>query len=293
MSSRAGRVWACAAVCLMVGAEAASAQRLLDEWKVRPGAGAEALLRGATAVFWNPAQVEVRGRGEAAVLDLRAPDITGIDGMAAAVAFALDERTVIAVGYEHMNVGGIEQTTTSPDGGAPIDLAENRIAAAASHRMGDRFRVGAMVQYTRLPEISETAGVVAMGAGVRYRLPAGPVPVELAGMAATEGDATHWLAGVEFASGERWQDWRLRGSYGAAGSDLAPGTTHRAAAAVDWRGYAEVSLGVASEPDGRSRSLEPLLGAEVRLHRYRLGMVREQLPNEFGGAWSFRFSIGF
>jgi hypothetical protein len=35
------------------------------------------------------------------------------------------------------------------------------------------------------------------------------------------------------------------------------------------------------------------MGAEVRLQRYRLGMVREQLPNEFGGAYSFRFSIAF
>jgi hypothetical protein len=292
MSDRTIRAGLSAAACLLLLAEAAAAQRLLDEWKVRPTAGAEALARGATAVFWNPAQLVVQGRGEASLLDLRAPDLTGVDGMAAALAIALDDRTTVGLGYEHMGVSGVEHTTTSPDGGAPIDVGENRIGLAAAHRMGDRLHVGALVQYTRLPQISAEASVIALGAGVRYRV-GGPLPVEVAAAAAAEGDSGYWLAGVGVESGQRWTDWRARGEYGIAGSGLAPGTTHRVAAAVEWRQYAEVTLGVASEPDGTARSLEPLLGGEVRLHRYRIGMVREQLPNDFGGAYSFRFSVAF
>ncbi|CAN5851189.1 hypothetical protein BH23GEM9_BH23GEM9_17910 [soil metagenome] len=291
-SGRIGRASLWLGAVGLLGAEPAAAQRLLDEWKVRPTAGAEALSRGSTAVFWNPAQITVARRGEASVMDLRAPGVTGVDGLAAAFALALDERTVLGIGYEYISVGGVEQTTTSPDGGAPIDLAENRLGLAASHRMGERLQVGALVQYTRLPEISPEASVIALGAGLSYRIGT-RFPVEVAAMGGTEGESAYWLAGVELASGERWTEWQLRGEYGAAGSRIAPGTTHRAAAAMEWRRHVELMLGAASEPDGTSRSLEPLIGAEVRLQRYRLGMVREQLPNDFGGAWSFRFSIEF
>jgi hypothetical protein len=284
--------WVYVAICVLLAAQPASGQRLLEEWRVRSTAGPDALVPGGAAVFWNPAQVVVAGRGEVVVLDLRAPRITGIRGLAAAAAVALDERTTLALGYEHIGVDGVERTTTSPDGGSIIDLAENRVGIAASHVVNGRTRVGALVQYTRLPEVAAEASVMALGAGIVYR-PLERVPLELTGMGVTEGDAAHWAAGVEFASGERWPDWRARLQYGAAGGELAPGSTHRVAAAGEWRRQVELTVGLASEPDGASRSLEPVVGAEIRLHRYRLGVVREQLPNEFGAAYSFRFAAGF
>jgi hypothetical protein len=282
------------AACLLAWAlpEAAAAQRLLDEWRVRTMPGAEALARGATAVFWNPAQVVVAGRGEATVADLRAPGITGVDGLAVALAGVLDGRTTLALGYEYMGVDGLEETTTSPDALAPIDLGENRFAVAASHAMSARARIGAVVQYTLMPEISGERSSIAMGLGAEY-LPRTPVPVRVAGSAAVEGEAVQWIAGVEVGSGDRWREWRVRGQYGAAGSDLAPGTSHRLTALGEWRDHVEVALGAVSEPDGAGRAVQPVVGAELRLHRYRLGMVREELGNDFGGAWSFRFSIAF
>lgn len=290
-----------AAAVLTALAAPASGQRLLEEWQVRTSAGAEALVTGASAVFWNPAQVlAAGGTAELMVLDLRAPRITGVEGIAAAAAYVLDERTVLAVGYEHVRVDGIERTTDSPDGGAAIDFGENRFAAAASHRMGASTRVGALVRYTRLPEISYTGAdgsrdggarsVIALGAGVRHR-PLSRLPLDVAAMAATEGSETYWMAGVEFAPDRRWAQWQLRGEYGLAGGELAPGVTHRAAATAAWREQVEVTLGVAIEPDGGERSLQPVLGTTLRLSRYRLGMVREQLPNDFGGAWSFAFGV--
>jgi hypothetical protein len=263
---------------------------------VRSTAGAEALSPGAAAVFWNPARISVAERGEVTLLDLRAPGITGVRGMAAAAAVALDERTVLGVGYEYMGVDGGERTTTSPDGGSPIDLAENRIAVAASHTLGSRARVGALVQYTRLPDVggegAAASSVMGLGAGVSLR-PVAALPVEVAATAVTEGDAAHWAAGVDFASPQWWPAWQLRAQYGAAGGQLAPGVTHRVAAVGEWRRQVELTAGLVSEPDGSARSLEPVLGAEVRLQRYRLGVVREQLPNEFGAAYSLRFSAAF
>jgi hypothetical protein len=277
---------------LLVLPEAAAAQRLLDEWRVRTVAGAEALAPGAAAVFWNPAQLRVTGRGEAMVADLRAPGITGVDGLVVALAGALDGRTTLGVGYEYMGVSGLERTTTSPDAGAPIDLGENRFAVAASHILGNRAHLGAVVQYTRMPEISGERSSISLGGGLRYEAPL-PLPATLAGSMAVEGEAVQWLAGVEFASGPRWTHWQLRGQYGAAGSDLAPGTTHRLTAIGEWRQHVELAVGAVSEPDGAGRAVQPVVGAELRLHRYRLGLVREELGNDFGGAWSFRFTVGF
>jgi hypothetical protein len=283
---------AAAGLCLPVLPAPVAAQRLLDEWQVRTAPGAEALARGAAAVFWNPAQIVVAGRGEALLADLRAPGITGIDGMAAAVALSLDGRTTLGMGYEYMGVDGLEGTTTSPDAGAPLDIGENRFAVAASHVMGARGRVGALVRYTRMPDLVDETGIIALGAGLEYA-PALRVPLTLAGSVAVEGDDVQWLAGVELASGARWAEWRLRAQYGAAGSDLQPGTTHRVTALGEWRDHVELALGAVSEPDGNGRALQPVVGAELRLHRYRLGMVREELGNDFGGAWSFRFTVGF
>jgi len=277
---------------LILAPAPASSQRLLDEWRVRTTAGAEALATGATAVFWNPAQVTAPGRGEAMVADLRAPGMTGVDGLVAALAFRLDGRTVLAAGYEYMGVEGLEGTTTSPDAGAPLDIGENRFGFAASHEVNERTRVGALVQYTRMPAIASDNSVIALGAGMHYAPPV-RLPLALAGSVAFEGEDINWLAGAAVTSGRLWTDWQLRGEYGAAGGDMQPGITHRVTAIGEWRDHVSVSLGAASEPDGMSRTVQPVLGAELRLYRYRLGLVREELANEFGGAWSFRFTVGF
>lgn len=289
---RAGLIIAMTGVALTV--QPASGQRLLEEWRSRTSAGAEALARGPDAVFWNPALVRVEaGRVEASIVDLRAPRETGVDGLSLAAALALDGgRTTLAFGYEHVGVGGIEGTTTSPEPGAPIDVAENRFAFAASHMLGGRARAGALVQYTRLPEITGDDGVMAIGAGL-YWQPVERWPVHIAGMAASEGREAYWLAGLEYAAPWRVHDWRFRGEYGLAGGELAPGVTHRLAASGDWRQAVELAAGLAVEPDADGRRVVPVGSATLRLARYRLGVVREQLTNGFGAAYSFRFGVSF
>jgi len=281
-----------AAVLLLVHAAPVSGQRLLEEWRVRPEARPEALTRGAAAVFWNPAQVRLtEGRGEATVLDLHTPSALSVDGAGVAATYALDPRTTIALGIERVGIDGIIETTNSPEG-IEMDIGETRLAAAAAHAVGTRAAVGALVQYTRLPDVSDDGSVLALGAGVSYR--AGErFPLEVAGMAAIEGEDHYWMAGAEVASGQRWPTLTLRGAYGAAGGSLAPGVTHRVVATGEWRRLLELSLGAASEPGATGRTTVPVVGAAVRLGRYRIGAVREQLPNDFGSAWSFRFTGGF
>ena len=260
---------------------------------MRPSAGAEALTSGAVAVFWNPSQVSVaQRRFEVTLLDLRAPGITGVSGMALAGAATLDERTVVALGYERVGVD-IEQTTTSPDIAGTLDVGENRFAAAASHVLRAGLHVGAGVLYTRLPAVSPQESVLSLSGGIRWQGTPFQVPVTVALMGATEGDDERWMGGAEIASGARWDDLVVRAQYGAAGGELAPGVTHRVSATGEWRSMVELTVGAAVEPDGYEHSVEPVLGASVGLHRYRLGLVRETLPNDFGSAYSLRFSVGF
>lgn len=285
-----------ATLLLLAGAGPLSGQRLLEEWRVRPTARPEALLRGAAAVFWNPAQVQVRdGRGEATVLDLHTPSALGISGTGIAASFALDRRTTIALGLERVGIDGLVETGNAPDDLGELDIGETRFAGAAAHALGEHSSVGAMVQYTRLPQLdveTDDRSVLALGAGVRYNRTVW-LPVELAAMAATEGEDVYWMAGVEVGSGPAWQDFTVSGAYGASGGDLSPGVSHRVLGIVDWRTHVEVSAGVASEADGSDRSLAPLASGSVRFGRYRIGAVWEQLPNDFGSAWSFRLAVRY
>jgi len=171
-------------------------------------------------------------------------------------------------------------------------VGEDRFAGSAAHALNSRLSLGARVQYTRLPAFSAVRGVIALGIGVRHQPVAG-LPMTIAAMAATEGQEAYWLAGVDYSSAERWSDLVMRAEYGASGGQLASGITHRAAVIGQWRNLAEGTLGLAVEPDGEGRAIQPVLGAAIRYHRYRLGVVREQLPNDFGGAYSFRFGVSF
>lgn len=285
-----------AALLLLASAGPVSGQRLLEEWRVRPTARPEALLQGAAAVFWNPAQVQVRtGRGEATVLDLHTPAALGIDGTGVAASYALDGRTTIALGLERVGVDGLVETDNSPDDLGELDIGETRFAGAAAHALGEHSAVGAMVQYTRLPQLdtdNDEGSVLALGAGISYQRTL-RLPVQLAAMAATEGDDIYWTAGLEVGSGSAWDEIVVSGAWGASGGDLAPGITHRALGIVDWRTQVELSAGVVSEPDGSGRALSPLGSGTVRFGRYRLGAVWEKLPNDFGSAWSFRLAVRY
>lgn len=282
----------CAGLLVLLCAAEADAQRVLEEWRVRPSASPDAVVWGVAAVFWNPAQVaRMPGRGEALLLDLRTPGAVAIGGVAAAAGHRLDERTTLAVGLEHVGVDDIEQTTTSPEGEGTFAVAETRLAAAASRTLGPRGSVGAMVQYTRLPEVLDERSVLAIGAGFRYQPTA--LPLHVAAHGVSDGDDAAWAAGLEYLPVQRWEGVALRADYGAAGGHLAPGVTHRLTATALVPDLASVSLGLVAEPDGPDASVQLVAAASLQLSRYRLAVVREQMPNDFGGAWNFAFSVGW
>ena len=122
-----------AAALVCGAAPPAAGQRLLD-LEPRTSAGAEAAVAGAAAVFWNPAGIgALSRRAEASVVDVRGPESTGLGGLAFAAALRLDDRTTLALGFQHAGIEGIERTSDSPLPGLGegiIDLSEDVLSAA-------------------------------------------------------------------------------------------------------------------------------------------------------------------
>ncbi|MCI0435324.1 MAG: hypothetical protein L0271_17035 [Gemmatimonadetes bacterium] len=275
---------------------AAQAQRVLD-LPPRTTAGPDAILRGPIAVFWNPAGIGIdTGRGEAAIVDLRGPSITGLGAFGLAATWNLDERTALAAGYQHIGIDGIEETTTSPlppSGGASlIDISENIFAIAASRRAGARATIGAGVQYVRGAGITGGENVVGIGAGAEVR-PELPLEPQLGAAVNVDDEGTTWTGAVEISPIRPRGDWSLHAAWGAGGSPRFHGVSHRAAARADWSDRIAVAAGVSGEPGADGRTWDPLASISLRITRYTVSVMREELPNGFGAVHALRLSVRF
>lgn len=287
---------AMALAIIHAAASPAAAQRLLD-LPVRAWAGADAVATGAAAAFWNPAGAALMdGRGEAALFDVLPPDATGLGGFAAAGAFRLDERMAVAVGYHHVGVDGILQTTDSPiaDDATPLDLGEDAIALAASRTLSRSLHAGVAVRYVRAAEIATDRSLVEFGAGVHLAPATLPGRPAFGAAARAEADGVSWNAGVRATPLVAADSaWTLGGSWGVDGGPLRIGVSHRIAAEATWRDRVALSLGLANEPGADGRTWRPLGAATLRFARYTLGVLRESMPNDFGAVHALRFTVGF
>ena len=263
----------------------------MDDWLVRSTAAPDALIRGATAVFRNPAALAPVQRAEATLMDVRGPGISGISGMAAAASYRLDARTSIGIGYQHIGVDGVELTQDAPDEGSELVIGQDLIAAGASH-MVSRLTVGAGAQYLRSSEALDQPGVYRLGLGVHYALPLG-IPVSIAAQGQSQDTHTLWAVGATLAPSLPFREWTASAAYGATGGDLRPGVSHRVTAEAGYRGLVSLQGGVVSDPENEDRVMTAIASIGVRVNRYELGIVRESLANGFGAVHTFRIGILF
>lgn len=291
------RTWPVAVGALLLAATAlpAAAQRVLD-LPMRTAAGADALASGAIAVFWNPGALGIpSARGEALVMDVRGPAATSVDGVGAAVVIRLDERTAIGLGYQRFGIDDIEQTTTTPlpdNGALPIELAENSFSFAAMRAVG-RVSIGANVLYTRIADYIGGDDVVAIGTGFRWTSELPFEPVIAAGVR-YEDIGADWFAGASVTRMLGADSvWRASAEYGANGSARFRGIAHRLAALVTWRDRYSASAAIVAEPGAEGHTFKPALGLNLRITRYQLGVLREDLPNGVGAVHSFRLGVFF
>jgi hypothetical protein len=285
---------ALAAAALLVSVADAHAQRLVD-LEVRASAGPDVLTTGAAAAFWNPAAAgRLGGRAEALVIDIRGPAVTGLGGFAAAGAWRLDSRLTLAVSWEHVSVDDIGRTSDSPipDGAASrIELGEDVVGLSAAQRLGHIASLGVQVRYARASAIVEDRTVLEFGVGLDLR-PDLPLRPAVAGMVRAEEGGARWGAGLEvvpvtvggISAGAAW---------GLGGGPSYRGTSQRLAGLFGWRDALHVSAGLAAEPGADGTTWQPIAAAALRVQRYGIGVVREELPHGFGAKHAFRFSVAF
>lgn len=282
-----------AALCLMPGP--AAAQRLLD-LPVRTWAGADAVAAGAVATFWNPAGAGILARrGEVLLADVLAPEATGVSGFALAGAWRIDARTTVAAGYHHVGIDNILRTGNSPlpQDATPLELGENGLVIAASRQVSGILHGGVLIRYIRASEVVLDRSIVEFGAGVHAR-PALPLLPVIAAAVRVEDDGLAWMAGVEatpFISAD--SEWRAGLSWGMEDAPLQMGPSHRLAGLAGWRDYVVISAGVVNEADVERRTWRPVLAGTVRVSRYALSVMREEMPEGFGAIHAVRFSVAF
>jgi hypothetical protein len=272
------------------------AQRLLD-LPVRTATTADAVVTGAPAAFWNPAGIaRLGGRAEASVVDVRGPESIGIGAFALAAAIRLDARTSIGFGFQHTGTEDIQRTGTNPlpePGLGDFNVGEDLFALVAARRLVDAVAVGVTARYVRTSEIVRDRSIIEYGAGLDVR-PALPLLPVLAGGARAEDDGTAWFAGLELTP---WtapmRRWSVRTSWGLSEGPRQHGMSHRIAAAGGWTDRVSVSAGVQGEPGADGMTWQPAGGLVIRISRYQLGILREELPNGFGAFHSFHFGVSF
>lgn len=267
-------------------------QRLAD-WPVRTSALPDAIVQGTGAVFWNPAGLSAgRYRGNAMIINLRAPQTLDLTGLASAGSLRF-ERTVLAAAYEHVGINGFTRTDDSPGGPEAVkfDLGEDHFTLAAAHQVGRGFAVGAVARYAR-DDLSETDAAIGLGAGFMAE-PELPLRPLLGAYALSESDDVVWGAAIELRlPALLGPDYQLGLAYGAQGDAHVQTPVHRFTTRIDWDSRASVSAGLTREPDFDGARWAPMLAASLRLNRYTLGVVRENLVNDFGASYAFRLQVG-
>ena len=269
----------------------AGAQRLA-EWPVRSSAMPDAITRGAAATFWNPAGLSTgEHRAEALVANLRTSATLDLSGLAGAAALRF-ERTVLAAAYEHIGINGFTLTEDRPDG-TQFDLGEDHFTLAAAHEVSSAFTVGATARYAR-DNLTDTDVVVGVGAGfiTEPKLPLRPL---IGAYALSEADAIVWGAAAEARLPPLGGEYHIALAYGVENDGRAAAPIHRAGARFDYQDRISISAGIRREPvrDQQADAYwEPILAASLHLFRYTLGVVREQLADDFGATYTFRLQIG-
>jgi hypothetical protein len=279
-----------------------SGQSLLD-WAIRSSAGADAVVLGVPAVFWNPAGVSAGAyKAEGMLISMRTPDdAVGLTGIAGAIAARL-ERITIGASYTHFGIDEITRTESSPvEATDEFSLGEDHFGLAASLNLSPALTFGASARYVR-DNLDETDEVIGLAAGFLYRKTA-PVNIRLGAYAMNEADEIAWNAGAQLEL-PAWlgPSYRLAASYGLSwvrnrassdsNVDEASLMAQRGAVNLEWRERASVSAGLAREGRSEEADWEPVLAATLRFNRYTLGVVRETLTNGLGATYSFRLQLG-
>jgi hypothetical protein len=173
-----------------------------------------------------------------------------------------------------------------------LEIGEDVFGLSIARALSGAFTVGATARYGRTAEVMAGDDVLELGAGAHLTIASRFEPGFGVSVRAEE-EGAQWTAGADAQLPIAAEAWNVRLGYGAGAAPQYDGVSHRLAATGVWRDRFTISLGAALEPDGGDRTVLPVASGSLRLNRYALGVVREELPNDFGAIHTFRFQVTF
>lgn len=282
------------ALLLAQAAPPVAAQTVLD-WPLLLEARPVPLVTGAGAVLGNPGALPFLDlRAQGMVSDLETPEEMGLRAVTLAAAVRVHGDWTVGAAYRHIGLGDMLRTDGPPirDAALPMEVGEDVFALA----LGTRFGPLAAGVGARLDTPAEDLGGDDAWAGTLGATFAPTVPLvglRLAANLELDADDARAAAAAELVA-PRLMAKRLDLALAYGLQQTGPlGAAHALVLSGIWQETFELQTGATAQPGAGDRDWVPLLAALLHLDRYELGIVREQLPNDFGAALHFRLSIAF
>ena len=288
---------AAAGLALACAPTGAAAQAVLD-WPLALEARPVVLVTGSGAALGNPAGLTgMVGRAEGLVSDLETPDEMSLHALSLAGSVRLFGGWVMGVGYRHIGVDEMLRTDGPPVGNdelptPTLEVAEDVYSLGiAVSRRGISAGIAGRLD-TPADELGGERAWAGTG-GISFVPPLERVPVRIAASMEVDEDDPAFAGALEVGAPLLLQErLRLALAYGAR-RDGPLGLEHAVVGSGVWRGVAELQIGGVAHPGITDVAWVPLVAGLVHLGRYRLGIVREHLPNGFGAAMHYRLSVVF
>ncbi|MBI4519998.1 MAG: hypothetical protein HY701_04125 [Gemmatimonadetes bacterium] len=270
---------------------APAAGQVLLRWPVRGAPQPEVLLSGGAAALWNPAGLASfeGSRGQIWISHVDGPDATDLSGFAAAVTGAIPWLGRIGVAYQHLGVGEIPRTDESPIGSGVLDIGEDVLSASLARIVREGAAVGVAARYARAGHSGRVEDQLTLDGGVVLSSGVALAP-RLAFMIAGFPGQPAWRGGLDVGTRERpGRSWTARVAYGAADRFDRAGIEHRISLGTTWWTQLHTAVGLMRTAEDGSWTGLWMLGADFP--PYSIGVLGEQLPNDFGTAMYYRFAI--
>lgn len=273
---------------------AARGQSVLD-WPLLAEARPAPLVGGAAGVLGNPAALaQLPGRAHGLVADLETPEAMGLRAVSVAGAVRVLGPWTVGAAYRHVGVGDMIRTDGPPLGGAlDLEVAEDVYAVGVATRALGLAEVGVAVRLDTPGDdlVGDPHWEGVLGVAAAPPLPLPRVSLRTGATASFDAERTLLAAAIE-AAVRTTDRLDLALAYGADQVE-ALGWAHSVVASAVWDRQFEMQAGYSAQPGSGDSQWVPVLAAVLHLGRYRLGAVREHLPNGFGAAMHYQLGVAF
>lgn len=291
------RVGSVALALLIPSVLGAQAPASADLWRLAATTlpGPAALETGVTGAFWNPSAAG-GPRFAAGVQLIETPDIIGVSGLLAGIAYGLSGSTWIVALAGRTGVGDLVRTTTSATSEqGDIPVYEQHLAVGGVARLG-RVRVGALVRgHDARFDADQNTGLTA-DLGVRWA----PATTLTVGGAThffpadfTGRETTDYFVGVEYqlhALQILQTPSRILARY-AVSHRGGNGVEHGAGLGLALADWLRADALMTREVGFGSAEWRPSLGIALRVGRYAITAARASGLNGLGATYRIGLDV--